>query len=73
VDSDVEWMEGPRDSSANEDLFNHVESVYFFITQTFTPSAIAMSLTRGGVKVWMLLRNVKFVCGDNKIILNLYK
>jgi len=70
VDSDVEWMEGPRDSSANEDLFSRVKSVYFFITQTFTPSAIAMSLTRGGIKVWMLSRNVKFACGDNKIISN---
>ena len=52
-DSDVEWLEGPRDSSANEELFNRVESLYFFVTQTFTPSAIAMSLTRGGVKVWI--------------------
>ena len=54
VDSDVEWMEGPRDSSANKELFNCAESVDFFITQTFTPSAITMSWTHGGVKVWML-------------------
>jgi len=74
-DFDVEWMEGLRDSSANEKLFNHVESMYFsYHRHLATPSVIAMSWIRGRVKVVQILsRNIKFVCGDNKIIPNLYK
>ncbi|XP_065913962.1 uncharacterized protein [Dysidea avara] len=64
-DSDVEWLEGPRDSSANEELFNRVESLYFFVTQTFTPSAIAMSLTRGGVKDHILVVGWKHIAMVN--------
>lgn len=51
MDSTAEWLKGPRDSSANEELFTLVENLYFFLTQTFTPSAVAMSLTPGGIKV----------------------
>ena len=47
----AEWLKGPRDSSANEELFTVAENTYFFLTQTFTPSALAISLTPGGVKV----------------------
>ena len=51
MDSIAEWLEGPRDSSANEELFNFVENMYFFLTQTFIPSELPMSLTPGGVEV----------------------
>jgi len=44
-------LKGPRDSSANEELFTLVENLYFFLTQTFTPSAMALSLASGGAQV----------------------